>query len=88
MDYRSQLIALASAYSEARGLSEARIATIIVNSGRFFADIRAGKTCTVDTYLRVQGWFVANWPDGLDWPDGCDRPGTAPRIAERSERAA
>lgn len=91
MDYRTQLLTLCSAYAARTGLSEARIATLVANDGKFFRGIRGERSCTVDTYLKVQGWFGANWPADLAWPDGCDRPGVLPvaRIeASDSEQAA
>jgi hypothetical protein len=78
MDYRSQLLTLASTFAAARGLSEARVATLVQNSGSFFDRIRNGATCTVDVYLRVQQWFADQWPEGIEWPAGVDRPGVLP----------
>lgn len=78
MDYRTQLITLAEGYGRKTGLSEARIATLVQNQGVFFKRIRAGKGCSVDTYLKVKRWFAAHWPPDLDWPRGVDRPGVLP----------
>ncbi len=81
MDYRTQLIALAEAYREATGRSESRVSTIILNQSGYFARIRAGQSCTVDTYLKVKDWFASNWPAEVSWPDGVDRPSVPPRAA-------
>ncbi|WP_395830293.1 hypothetical protein [Elstera sp.] len=75
MDYRTQLITLAREYSRLVGLSEARISTLIVNQGGLFGRLRAGKTCTVDTFLAVKRWFADHWPDQHPWPPGVDRWG-------------
>lgn len=79
MDYRTQLITLAEGYGRKTGLSEARIATLAQNQGVFFKRIRAGKGCSVDTYLKVKRWFAAHWPPDEAWPRGVDRPGVLPR---------
>lgn len=81
MDYRTQLITLAETLSAATSRSVARIATLAANRGSFFDDLRAGKGCTVDTYLAVKAWFAANWPAGLDWPAGVDPVGVLPKAA-------
>lgn len=78
MEYRDQLLTLARVYATATNRSEARVGTLVANSGSFFLRLREGKTLTVDLYLRVQGWFASNWPADLPWPDGCDRPGKLP----------
>lgn len=72
MDYRTQLLRLAEAYSAATGRSEARVATLAQNQGQFFKHLRAGKGCSVDTYIKVARWFRDNWPDGVEWPPGVD----------------
>lgn len=84
MDYRSQLLTLCSAYCAARSRSEARIATVVAGRSNFFAQIREGRTCTVDMYLHVQRWFGEHWPEGVAWPDGVDRPGTLPQSDSRA----
>jgi hypothetical protein len=78
MDYRTQLLTLAAAYSGATHRSEARLATLVANDGKFFARIRDGASCSVDTYLKSKSWFADNWPEGLAWPEGVDRPGVLP----------
>lgn len=78
MDYRAQLIALADAYREHTGRSQARVATIILDQSKFFARIAEGGGCTVDTYLTVKAWFAANWPEGAPWPEGVHPPGVLP----------
>ncbi len=81
MDYRKQLLTLSETFGRATGRSEARVATMVANDGKFFGRIRSGKTCSVDTYLRLKDWFAANWPEGTPWPDGVDEPGVAPKAA-------
>ena len=78
MEYRAQLIALAEAFGAATQRSEARVATMAAKDGKFFRLVRAGKGCTVDTYLAIKQWFADNWPAELPWPEGVDRPGVLP----------
>lgn len=79
MDYRAQLLALASVYGAATDRSEARVATMACNQGAFFARIRGGATCSVDTYLRIKRWFADHWPPGVGWPAGVDLPDILPK---------
>lgn len=74
MDYRQKLTRLAELYGAARNLSEASIANQIRCNGGFFARLRAGGSCRVDTMHRVIQFFSDNWPSGLSWPDGIERP--------------
>jgi hypothetical protein len=78
MDYRQQLLCLASAYRAATGRSEARVATIVHNQGTFFRRIAGGAGCSVDTYLKFKQWFSDNWPEEVPWPEGVDRPNILP----------
>lgn len=88
MDYRDQLLCLARRYCEARNLSEARIATIILNRGAFFAHIRGGASCSVDTFLKVKRWFRDNWPEGQPWPAAVDQWGLDEGVAPQPDQAA
>ena len=81
MDYRSQILTLASTFAAATGKSEARIATIAAGSGAFFDRIKDGAGCSVDTYIKVKRWFAANWPDETPWPQGVDHPAVLPDVA-------
>lgn len=74
MDYRNHLLTCCAAYAEATGLSPARIGTLAQNQGAFFKRLGAGAGCTMDTYLKVLGWFSANWPAGATWPPEVSRP--------------
>lgn len=74
MDYRQQLTRLAELYGKARKLSEASIANQIRCNGGFFARLRQGGSCRVDTMHRVLQFFSDNWPSDVSWPDGIDRP--------------
>ncbi|MBP7336895.1 hypothetical protein [Niveispirillum sp.] len=85
MDYRQQLLTLAAVYRGATGRSEARVATIVHSQGTFFNRIRAGKGCSVDTYLKFKEWFAANWPPATLWPQGVDRPGIMPDAADPAD---
>lgn len=68
INLRDALLAIASSYenevSAHGGRSLARIATIVVNRGAFFERLRAGKTCTLETFQALICWFALadNWP--------------------------
>lgn len=69
LDYRKQLVCLAETMATARGLSEARIANLAGCDGNFFARLRTGGGCRVDTFNRVTEFFSSNWPMNVRWPE-------------------
>lgn len=73
---RSQLLTVADAYCAARGLSRARVSTIVFNAGLALDRIAAGKDLTTGNWERALAWFHENWPEGAEWPRGTSRPGT------------
>lgn len=54
---RDKLIADAEAYCERRGISLARLATIVANDGKFFVRLKAGGDCATRVYERFQQHF-------------------------------
>lgn len=76
MDYRTELVVLVEAFCAATERSEARIANLAGRDGQFFARIRDGKGCSVDTLDHLRAWFSANWPQGKPWPEGIERCAT------------
>lgn len=50
MSLTDQLLEDAEKVAKHREISLARLATIIVNDGKFFANLRRGKSCTVRTF--------------------------------------
>ncbi|MBA15542.1 MAG: hypothetical protein CMN73_04215 [Sphingomonas sp.] len=58
------LQALASLWSETTGRSTARLATMVVNDGKFFVRLANGGSPTVATFDRFIAWLRddANWP--------------------------
>lgn len=62
MDYRTELLTIASKYCELTGKSRSTIATKVMNDGKFFDRIENGAGCTMDTYEKVMRWFVFNMP--------------------------
>jgi hypothetical protein len=75
MQMTDQLTHVARAFCEARGLSLARVSTLVFNDGKKLdavafkgADLATGK------FEYAMGWFSNNWPEGAVWPAGIDRP--------------
>lgn len=62
MDYREELLNACKRYCEATGKAQATVATLVMNDGKFFDRMLAGKGCTVDTYKKVMQWFKENTP--------------------------
>lgn len=80
---RLQLLGLADAYAVAKGLSRARVSTIVFNGGMVLDRIaNAGTDITTGTLERAVLWFSANWPDGVAWPEGLARPAVTPSTTE------
>lgn len=60
IDYRQELLSRARRYCEASGLALATVSNKVMNDGKFFDRLAAGKGCTVDTYGKVMRWFDEN----------------------------
>ena len=71
---RDQLIAVSDSYAAHRGLSRARISTIVFSSGMALDRIVAGRDLNTGSFERAMQWFSENWPDGAVWPDDVPRP--------------
>jgi len=68
------LLTLAERYSAATGMSQARLATLVRNDGKFFDRLRAGGGVLTHTYEASVRWFGERWPEGADWPAEIERP--------------
>ena len=68
------LVVLAEAYAEWRGVRLWRIGHLAAGRGAFFVDLRTGRHCQTRTYLRVLQWFGDHWPSDLPWPADIPRP--------------
>lgn len=64
MTLRERLLKEAEAFCAAKGMSKARLSTIVVNDGKFFDRIEAGGDCTTGTLERFQAHFANNRPGG------------------------
>lgn len=56
---------LGEIWSGASGLSLARLGTVVVNRGHFFAGLEGGKDCGTETFEK----FLLFFRDGANWPD-------------------
>jgi hypothetical protein len=74
MNHREKLLSLAHRFAEARGLSIARVSTLVRNDGKFFDGLATGKDCTLTTLEYCLQWFSNHWPSDATWPEGVDRP--------------
>lgn len=57
MTLREKLIKDASTFCAEKGISLARLATIVVNNGKFFKALQADGDCTTQVYERFQVIF-------------------------------
>lgn len=58
MDLTAHLLSAAEAHCERTGMSKARLATIVVNDGKFFERIEGGGGLTVKTYERFMAYLA------------------------------
>ena len=71
---RDQLIAVSDSYAAHRGLSRARVSTIVFSSGMSLDRIAAGRDLNTGSWERAMRWFSENWPDDAEWPADVPRP--------------
>lgn len=80
-----QFLQLVSLFCAARGISEARASTLILNGGSRITAIRAGQS---DIGIRrldeaIQ-YLSSNWPEGAEWPPEIPRP-SPPAVVTQSK---
>jgi len=71
---RDQLLLVADTFTAARGLSRARVSTLVFNGGHVIDRVADGGDVTTGNFEKAIRWFSANWPENAAWPDGVDRP--------------
>lgn len=54
------LLDKANRYCEKHRIALSTLGRLIVNDGKFFLNLRSGKSCRIDTYHRVKSWFKDN----------------------------
>jgi hypothetical protein len=76
MEMIRHFLHLVDLYCQARGISEARASTIILNGGSRIGAIRSGSSDIGAKRLEAAvQWLSDNWPDDLaDWPNDIPRP--------------
>ena len=63
------ILRLAQAYSEATGLSLARISRrIVANNDKVFSRLTSGLGISTRTAVIVGEYFQSNWPQNVPWP--------------------
>lgn len=74
-ELKSNLLACASAYGEARKVSLSTIGRLAAGDWRFFDRLDDdGKTFTARKYDEVISWFSERWPEDAVWPSEVARP--------------
>lgn len=79
MTLRDQLIADATQFCAQVGISKARLSTIVLNNGKFFKQLEAGRDCTTGIFERFQAIFSS--PEAWEAAKAADsrRRGAIPR---------
>lgn len=62
MSLKQELLDAANKHKEKTGLTLTTISSYVMNDGKFFDNLQAGKSCTIDTYEKVMSWFKKNTP--------------------------
>jgi hypothetical protein len=89
MNAISSFISLIDAYRAARGVSDARVSTLVFNDGGRIAQIRSGGDIGTRRLQRAIEWFSENWPHDAMWPADLPLPVPSPsRSPAQSEAAA
>lgn len=57
-DLTAELLRAAAAHCKQTGISRARLATIVINDGKFFERVEAGGGLTVRTYEKFMAYFA------------------------------
>jgi len=66
---RENLIRVAKAFANARGVTIRYVSTLSHGDGPFFERLmRAEGSFTVRKYDECMAWFKENWPQGIEWP--------------------
>lgn len=62
MSWREDLLSKANQYCESTGRARSGLGMLIMKDPKFFDEIESGRSCTVDTLVRVNQWFAAHTP--------------------------
>lgn len=68
------VLELAECYKGMTGVGLAALGKEILRDSGFFNDLRDGRSCQINTMMRVSKWFSDRWPSGVEWPEGLPRP--------------
>lgn len=82
MRTKTNLLKVAKAYADARGLSLPRVSSIVFNDGQVLTRLEQGKNITIDRCDKAIDWFSANWPEKTKWPIRIHRPIVGARKSE------
>jgi hypothetical protein len=83
MTLKEQLLITTDAYCSAKGMSQARLSTILFSGGARLQQIRDGSDVATGRFESVMQWLSNNWPEGAIWPEGIKRP--EPVLPEAAE---
>jgi hypothetical protein len=62
IDFEKEILAKAQSYCDATGVGISTLGKTIVNDGKFFTDLAAGRNPTLKTLRRVDEWLSKNMP--------------------------
>lgn len=82
MQLTDQLLTVARTFCAARGLSMARVSTLVFNEGKKLQAIETGGAdLATGRFERAMLWFSENWPANAVWPVEVIRPEPQPAQA-------
>lgn len=89
MNLNDQLLRVSDTFAAARGISRARLSTLVLRQGQKLDLIAEGRSdLTTGSWQRAMQWFSDNWPEGAEWPEDVARPARTPVIEAAPEPAA
>jgi len=77
MSHVQSLLRIADIYCAAKGVSRARVSTIVFNDGKILDRLASGSDLYTGRYERALRWFSDNWPAKTKWPIQIPRPAPA-----------
>ena len=80
-----QLAEMARAYGDHEGLSHWAVSYRVARKGDLFRRFELGRSCTIDTYVRIIQWFSNHWPADLPWPPDIPRPASSESVTQPSK---
>lgn len=90
MTHLDQLLAVSTAFCQARKVSASRASTLVFGDGKILGRLAEGSDLTTRRLEGAFQWFSDNWPPTAVWPHDVGRPDPkiVPAAPVRDNRSA